>query len=86
MIIARFRGGIVSWAGGELVVTDASPEVERRIRRMFAKPMPVRQSVDLVEGGIGEDFVKEAPGSAAHARAVIYTLPGVQLVLDDEGP
>lgn len=82
MIVVTYDRGVVTWADGRALVT-ASPAEARRVERLFTKPATVRESV-VEEGMIGEAFVRVKPGSARHARGVLYTLPGVRLVVDDE--
>lgn len=76
----------ISWEKGRLDVLEASGVEETRIRRAFSKPARVRRSVEIDGGGIEERLEKVAPGSADHARAVIYAMKGSRILLDNEGP
>lgn len=84
MIAAYFRGGTLVFESGRTTVVGTTHEIEARVQARFAKSALGRESTEIEFGGIGEDRPKLAPGSAAHARAVIFGLPEAHIVLDDE--
>lgn len=75
----------ITWDAGRVDVLEASDTQEARIRRAFTKPARVRRSVTLDDGTVEERLERVAPGSADHARAVIYSMRGSRVLLDNEG-
>lgn len=75
----------IAWERGTLDVIEATETQEARIRRAFSKPARARRSVVVDGGGIEERLEKVAPGSADHARAVIYAMKDSRILLDNEG-
>lgn len=81
MIAVSYRDGFVLWApDGVLVLAD--PREVVRVERLFGRPAIVRRSTTGDDGLIAEEFVTVPPGSAEHARGVLWTLPDVALIGD----
>lgn len=87
MIAVQYALGSISWEAGIAtwapIDGEPDPTEEARVAKLFSEPALGRESDD-VDGAIAEIPVIVPPGSADHARAVIFDLPHVVYLIDDE--
>lgn len=93
MIAARYSMGRVFFEQGPELTYSAAPGVtpaeyvaERdRLAQLFAKPARVAVSSEPEPGAIADGSRMIPPGSADHARAVMQSLDGAVIELDEDG-
>lgn len=87
MIVARYALGVIFWQdGGYLWASDdgePNQREEERIARLFSEPAPGREADATEDGTLIDTIVDTVPGTPEHARAVLYQLPHVEIVLDE---